>query len=262
MKVKNSLSLQFTFMFAVLLFIVLLGIYIPVEQNRKDSFYAKLDDRALIVGELYLAQDNMSPENFKKVIEKYPQTLSSEVTRIYNDKFLPVFIKEDSVSWSKEIIQQVIEKKKIHFTNGNQQVAGLYYEDNSGNFVVIASAIDDSGYQNMKKLRLIMLFSFLASLVITFFLGRIFATIALKPILKTTNELKIIRSTSLNKRLTLTRYKNDEINQLLISINNLLEHLEQSFQDQQSFIANASHELRTPLTKILGNAEITLKNDR
>ncbi|HXP50025.1 MAG TPA: HAMP domain-containing sensor histidine kinase [Bacteroidia bacterium] len=262
MKVKNSLSLQFTFMFAVLLFIVLLGIYIPVEQNRKDSFYAKLDDRALIVGELYLAQDNMSPENFKKVIEKYPQTLSSEVTRIYNDKFLPVFIKEDSVSWSKEIIQQVIEKKKIHFTNGNQQVAGLYYEDNSGNFVVIASAIDDSGYQNMKKLRLIMLFSFLASLVITFLLGRIFATIALKPILKTTNELKIIRSTSLNKRLTLTRYKNDEINQLLISINNLLEHLEQSFQDQQSFIANASHELRTPLTKILGNAEITLKNDR
>jgi signal transduction histidine kinase len=262
MKVKNSLSLQFTFMFAVLLFIVLLGIYIPVEQNRKDSFYAKLDDRALIVGELYLAQDNMSPENFKKVIEKYPQTLSSEVTRIYNDKFLPVFIKEDSVSWSKEIIQQVIEKKKIHFTNGNQQVAGLYYEDNSGNFVVIASAIDDSGYQNMKKLRLIMLFSFLVSLAITFLLGRIFATIALKPILKTTNELKIIRSTSLNKRLTLTRYKNDEINQLLISINNLLEHLEQSFQDQQSFIANASHELRTPLTKILGNAEITLKNDR
>src|ERR1700719_3653561 len=140
MKVKNKLSLQFTLMFAILLFIVLAGIYVQVEQNRKESFFAKLDDRALIVGELYLAQDNMPPESFKKVIEKYPETLSNEVTRIYNDKFQPVFIKEDSVRWSKNIIEQVIEKKKIHFTAGNQQVVGLYYIDNSGNFVVIASA--------------------------------------------------------------------------------------------------------------------------
>jgi signal transduction histidine kinase len=262
MKVKNRLSLQFTFMFAVLLCIVLLGIYLLVQQNRKESFYAKLDDRALIVGELYLAQDNMSPESFKKVIEKYPQTLTHEVTRIYNDKYLPVFIREDSVSWSKDVIQQVIEKKKVRFTIGKQQVVGLYYIDNSGNFVVIASAIDDAGFQNMKRLGLIMLFSFLASLLITFVLGRIFATIALQPILKITNDLKIIRSTSLNKRLTITRYKNDEINQLSTTINDLLAHLEQSFHDQQSFITNASHELRTPLTKILGNAEVTLKNDR
>jgi len=262
MKVKNRLSLQFTFMFAVLLFIVLAGIYLLVEQNRKDNFYSKLDDRALIVGELYLAQDNMSPEDYKKVKEIYPQTLSHEVTRIYNDKFEPVFIKEDSVSWSKDIIQQVIEKQKIHFTVGDKQVAGLYYMDNSGNFVVLASAIDDSGYQNMKRLAYIMLFSFLVSLAITFLLGRLFATIALQPILKITNDLKIIRSTSLDKRLTLTRYKNDEINQLSTTINNLLEHLEQSFKDQQSFISHASHELRTPLTKIFGKAEVTLKNDR
>jgi signal transduction histidine kinase len=284
MKVKNRLAFQFTLMIAVLLFIVLLGIYLLVEQNRKDSFYTKLDDRALTVGELYLAQDNMTAENFKKVIEKYPQTLSHEVTRIYNDKFESVFIKEDSVSWSsanlknrrsslvfikedtvswsKDVIQEVIDKKALHFSIGNQQVAGLYYIDNSGNFVVIASAIDDSGYLNMKRLAFIMLFSFLSSLVITFLLGRLFATIALQPILKITNNLKIIRSTSLDKRLAITRYKNDEINQLSTAINNLLEHLEQSFNDQQSFITHASHELRTPLTKILGNAEITLKNDR
>jgi len=284
MKVKNRLALQFTFMIAILLFIVLIGIFLLVEQNRKASFYTQLDDRALTTGQLYLAQDNMSPENFKKVVEKYPKTLPHEVARIYNDKFQAVFIKEDSVSWSnanlknihsslvfakedtiswsKDVIEQVVEKKNIHFSIGDQQVAGLYYIDNSGNFVVIASATDDAGFQNMRKLAYIMLSAFLASLVITFLLGRIFATIALKPILKITNDLKIIRSTSLDKRLALTRYKNDEISLLSTTINNLLEHLEQSFNDQQSFITNASHELRTPLTKIFGKAEVTLKNDR
>jgi signal transduction histidine kinase len=262
MKVKDKLAAQFTFMFAVLLCVVLIGIYYLVGQNRQESFYTKLDDRALTMGELYLAQDNMSPESFKKVVEKYPQVLSHEVIRIYDANYQPVFIKADSVNWSKEIIKNVIAKKKLHFTMGDQQIAGLYYEDNSGNFVVIASAIDDTGFQNIKRLAWIMLFSFIVSLIITFFLGRIFATIALQPISKIINDVKIIRATSLNKRLAISKYKNDEINQLSITINNLLEHLEQSFDTQRSFITYASHELRTPLTSILGNAEITLKNDR
>jgi len=262
MKVKDRLSLQFTLMFAVLLCVVLAGIYYLVGQNRQESFYTKLDDRALIMGELYLAQDNMSQESFKKVIEKYPQVLSHEIVRIYDANFKPAFIKEDSVSWSKDIIQQVIEKRKIHFSRGEQQISGLYYEDNSGNFVVIASAIDDAGYQNMKRMAWIMFFSFLASLIITFLLGRIFATIALQPISRIINNVKIIRATSLNQRLAVSRYRNDEINQLSTTINNLLEHLEQSFEAQRSFITYASHELRTPLTSILGNAEITLKNER
>jgi len=262
MKIKDRLSFQFTFMFAILLFVVLVGIYYLVEQNRKDNFYTKLDDRALTIGELYLAQDNMSEESFKKVLEKYPQTLSHEVIRIYNANYQPVFIKEDSVKWPREIINRVIEQKKVNFTKGQVQIAGLYYQDNSGNFVVIASAIDDTGFLNMKRLAWIMVCSFLASLLITFLLGRIFATLALLPISKIINDVKIIRATSLHQRLHLTKYKNDEINQLSTTINTLLEHLEQSFEAQQSFITNASHELRTPLTSILGNAEITLKNDR
>ena len=249
-------------MFAVLLFVVLVGIYYLVGENRRASFYAKLDDRALTLGDLYLAQDNMSAESFKKVLEKYPQVLSHEIVRIYDANSNPVFIKEDSVHWSKEIIQQVTEKKKLHFSQGNQQVSGLYYEDNSGNFVVIASAIDDAGFQNMRRMAWIMFLSFLTSLIITFLLGRIFATIALQPINRIINNVKIIRASSLNQRLAVAKYPNDEINQLSATINNLLERLEQSFEAQSSFITYASHELRTPLTSILGNSEITLKNER
>lgn len=262
MKVRDRLSLQFTLMFAILLLIVLAGIYLLENNNREISFYQKLEGRALVAGELYLAQDNMSIQSFKEVLKEYPQTLPGEHIRIYNDRYQPVFIKEDTLHWPTSLIQKVTQKKKVFFSRGKEQVVGIYYVDNSGDFVIIASATDEGGRENLGKLAWIMFFSYLCSLFITFFLGRIFARIALRPITNTIDNVKIIRATSLNKRLPVSKLSDDEINQLSVTINTLLEHLEQSFNDQQAFITNASHELRTPLTSILGNAEISLKSER
>jgi len=114
----------------------------------------------------------------------------------------------------------------------------------------------------MHDLGFIMFFFFLASLIITFLLGRGFSRIALLPIVRITSNLKIIRASSLDLRLPIAQKKTDEIDILSLTINHLLEHLEQSFESQKSFIANASHELRTPITTILGEAEITLMHDR
>jgi len=262
LKVKDRLALQFTFMFAVLLLMVLTGIYLFVEHNRVKNFYNKLDDRALTVAQFYLAEDNLSKENFKTVLKKFPQSLSNETIRIYNDHFKPQFIREESTHWDINILKQVAEQKQVHFSQDKRQITGIFYVDNSGNFIIMVSAIDDNGYHEMHDLGLIMFFFFLASLIITFFMGSAFSRIALLPIVRITNNLKRIRSSSLDLRLPITQKKTDEIDSLSLTINQLLEHLEQSFESQKSFIANASHELRTPITTILGEAEITLMHER
>jgi signal transduction histidine kinase len=262
MKIRDRLSLQFTFMFAVVLLVLLMAIYLLVEQNQRKSFFDKLEDRAMTAAQFYLAEDNLSSESFGKVLRNYPRSLSQETIRIYNDEYQPVFIKEGGFSWSRAVLRRVASQKNIRFTENGLQVAGIYYEDNSGDFIVLAAARDINGLQNMQQLGWIMLFGFLCSLFITYFLGRIFARIALHPISRIINNVKIIRSTSLNKRLHVSNVKRDEVNDLSITINKLLEHLEQSFEAQRSFIANASHELRTPIASILGEAEITLLRER
>ena len=262
MKVKDRLSFQFTFMFALLLLLVLTGVFLFAGHNRVNTFFDKLDDRAINVAQFYLAEDNLSKENFKSVIKKFPQSLAGENIRIYTDHYQPKFIPEDSVHWDKRILKQVIEQKKIHFSEGNRQVTGIYYVDNSGNFIVIVSAVDESGYHYLHDLSLVMIFFFMASLLITFFIGKIFSKIALYPIVSITGNLKRIRASSLDLRLPVAERKTDEIDNLSLTINKLLEHLEQSFESQQSFIANASHELRTPITTILGEAETTLVRER
>ena len=47
-----------------------------------------------------------------------------------------------------------------------------------------------------------------------------------------------------------------------MTINDLLVRLENSFNEQQRFIADASHELRTPLAVLRGETEVALGKTR
>lgn len=262
MKVKNRLALQFTLLFAVLLFIALSGIYLFIQQYRSRFFFNKLDERAITIAQFYLAEDNLSATKFKQVLHKFPQSLSEESIRIYNDHLEPEFIPEDSIKWPKPFLEQIRQEKIVHLVLGSKQVTGIYYSDNSGDFLFVVAAVDVSGLQSMQELRLIMIIVFIVLLIITFFIGRVFAKISLSPIVKIRDNLRTIRATDLHTRLKVNSRETDEIDSLSLSINQLLEHLEQSFESQKSFVANSSHELRTPLTSILGQAETTLTKDR
>jgi signal transduction histidine kinase len=262
MKVKNRLSLQFTLLFAVLLFSAFSGIYIFIQEYRTRSFFNKLDDRAITIAEFYLAQDNLSAKKFNEVMQKFQQSLSGESVGIFNDQFKPQFVPDNSIKWKRSFLEKIQPGKVVHLIEGTKQTTGIYYVDNSGDFYIVVSASDEIGHRSMQELRLIIILVFIISLFITFFLGRIFARISLSPIVKLTNNLRMIRSTDLHKRLDTNPGRTDEIDNLSTSINQLLEHLEQSFDSQKSFVANASHELRTPLTAILGEAETTLMSDR
>ncbi|MBN9380095.1 MAG: HAMP domain-containing histidine kinase [Chitinophagaceae bacterium] len=261
MKIRDRLSLQFTILSAVLLLLVLTGIYLLTAGNRKNDFYGHLLDRAIINAELFLAQDNLSEEKFRDVQKKFPQSLPGEIVRIYNDSDQPAFIKDSSFQWPKEVIDRVRRQKNITYSEGDRQTTGIYYIDNSGNFTVLASAIDTSGFEKMRQLFWVMLIAFFISVFILFFAGRLFARAALAPMIKVINDVKFIRSSSLNKRLQ-TKEGKDEINELAVTFNNLLEHLEQSFEAQGSFVTHASHELRTPVTALIGDVEVTLSQER
>lgn len=253
--------MQFAILSAILLFLVLAGIYLLTAQYRKKDFHERLLDRAFTNAELFLAQDNLSAEKFSDVQKKFPQSLPEEIVKIYNDSDQSVFIKANSFQWPTSVIDRVRNEKTIFYSEGRRQTAGIYYIDNSGNFTVLASAIDTYGDEEMRQLFWVMFIAFFISVFILFFAGRLFARSALSPMIKVITDVKFIRSTSLDKRLQ-TQGSKDEINELAVTFNNLLEHLEQSFGAQGSFVAHASHELRTPVTSIIGDVEVTLSQER
>ena len=64
---------------------------------------------------------------------------------------------------------------------------------------------------------------------------------------------EIGRARDFGRRLP-KRKSRDEVALLSTSFNRMLEQLQDSFESQRRFVADASHELRTPLTPIQGNA--------
>jgi signal transduction histidine kinase len=54
----------------------------------------------------------------------------------------------------------------------------------------------------------------------------------------------------------------DEIHALAVTLNDMLERLEESFERERRFLSDASHELRTPLALLRGELELALSRPR
>jgi heavy metal sensor kinase len=91
--------------------------------------------------------------------------------------------------------------------------------------------------------------------------GWILAKKSLSPIGYIASKAERITSNSLNERLA-TRGTDDEMDNLIQTINGMIARLESSFRRISEFTADASHELKTPLCALKGEAEVLLSKKR
>jgi len=88
--------------------------------------------------------------------------------------------------------------------------------------------------------------------------GYFLSSRALKPVQDMVQKARAIEASALSQRLPIPSTK-DEVQDLALTLNDLLSRIEQAFQSQERFVADASHQLLTPLTIIKGELEQTLK---
>ncbi|MVN21889.1 sensor histidine kinase [Mucilaginibacter arboris] len=261
MKIKNRLSLYFTLISSGVLLAVFIAIYLSFVVFFRDDFYLHLKERANVTARLYLEADEISTDSLNKVRILYLNELPGEVVRIYNSDNNAEFIQDKMQYWNAAIINQVRQKGYLQFVEGNRQAVGIYYKDNQGNFVILVSASDFEGLHRLKQMWEIMLFLFVSVGISLFFISRWFAQGALLPLDKVVKQMQRIKANNLNLRVKEDHNK-DEISELARNFNQLLEHLENAFEMQKTYIANASHELRTPVTSIIGEIEVALYRPR
>lgn len=261
MKIKNRLSLYFTATSAFILLIVEVAISITVNSIIKSNFYGHLADRASVAAQVYLEADEIPIDSLSRVRERYLQHLPDEVVRFYDDKDAASFIKDRNQFWPANVINLVRKRKQLAFSEGERQTVGVYYNDNQGNFVILVSAIDRAGSKRMTDLLRSLIALWIIVTVVLFVSSRWFAHKTLEPIDKVVDQMRKVSAGNLSLRVDEGSGK-DEISALAHNFNRLLEHLENAFEMQETFVINASHELRTPITSIIGEIELALAKAR
>ncbi|WDF54432.1 HAMP domain-containing sensor histidine kinase [Mucilaginibacter sp. KACC 22063] len=261
MKIKDRLAFYYTLLSSGTLLIIMTVMYLAFYVFFRSDFYDRLNDRAKVAAQLYLDADELPTDSLTRLRERMISALPEEVIRIYNAKNMASFIRDKQQYWSDDIIDRVRQDKSATFTEGSYQTIGINYRDNQGDFVIMVSAHDKQGQRRLSVILRIMLIIFLGVNGMFFFIGRLFAKQALSPIDQLISQIKSITASNLHLRLDEGNGK-DEISTLAGNFNQLLEHLQNSFELQQTFIANASHELRTPLTSIIGEIEVSLNRER
>jgi heavy metal sensor kinase len=87
--------------------------------------------------------------------------------------------------------------------------------------------------------------------------GYFLARRSLSPVVEMGTQAARIGADNLHQRLQVANAQ-DELGHLAETFNSLLDRLDQSFEQQRRFMADASHELRTPVAILCGEADVAL----
>jgi two-component system, OmpR family, sensor kinase len=121
---------------------------------------------------------------------------------------------------------------------------------------IVAMAPLDSIDGSVARLRWMMASLTIAASALTFAGGALVAGRALQPVDSLTNTAAAIASSRrFDKRVPSVNRK-DELGRMAATFNEMLDSLQEAYQSQQRFVADASHELRAPLTAIQANLNL------
>jgi len=262
MTLRLKLAWNTTIIVALILGLTFSGTYFLFKQHIIQSFYERLQSHAITAAFFHLEKDELNAKKYEEIERKY-QEIQHESIRFFDNHNKMVF-EHDTLTYhiTAELLEQIRARKVYYFNVDGRQFAGIFYQDNEGDYVVLTSAIDHEGQLQLAKLRLYLSVFFLVGLGMGFILTLILAKQTFGPFSKLIAKVHTITTNNLHARIEINGSKKDELAALTSAFNLFLERLENGVNSQQNFLKHASHELKTPLAAIISNLEVTRSRKR
>lgn len=235
------------------------AIFYFVSKFNFDDFFKRLEARVNIAAEINLHPDEKS-SSYQEVRTRYLEKLEHEREYIIklNDSTVAKFEKDLNLPHS--FYTTIVSKGRARYNNGNDFYAGSSFKTDHGNYLVIISAANPSGFNELATLKRVLFIVFFIAVFLTYVIGKVFSFYTVKPVNKVIRSVKKISADNLHMRLEEKKGK-DEISELILTFNNMLNRLETAFETQNNFVSNASHELKTPMSIITSETELLLSQN-
>jgi len=235
------------------------AIFYFVSKFNFDDFFKRLEARVNIAAEINLHPDEKS-SSYQEVRTRYLEKLEHEREYIIklNDSTVAKFEKDLNLPHS--FYTTIVNEGRARYNNGNDFYAGSSFKTDHGNYLVIISAANPSGFNELATLKRVLFIVFFIAVFLTYVIGKVFSFYTVKPVNKVIRSVKKISADNLHMRLEEKKGK-DEISELILTFNNMLNRLETAFETQNNFVSNASHELKTPMSIITSETELLLSQN-
>ena len=260
MNIKSRLSLQFTsIVFGILVFFSVLVYYFSFSSQRS-KFRENLLEKAQNTAFLSINTQEIDSTLLKK-IHQTTRSFEAEEIAITNQSNKLLYSNKINLLTPEEIISHTYNSRVSYFSIGNKDGVSYIHLAKDQYFHVFVLAHDGYRTESLDELQTILLWSILISVLLSVTAAYFFSKLAIKPISEIIFKVKNINSSRLNNRLDEGK-RQDEIEQLAITFNQMLSDLETAFKSQDEFVSNASHELRTPLAIMIAESDYILSRTR
>ncbi|WP_158068814.1 sensor histidine kinase [Domibacillus epiphyticus] len=105
-------------------------------------------------------------------------------------------------------------------------------------------------------LRIVLIAASILAVIPAVLSARFLSAVISNPVANMTETMRRIRESGRYERIDIEKNKNDELNDMAATFNDMIELLEKNYEKQEQFVQNASHELKTPLTVIESYANL------
>ncbi|RYY37714.1 MAG: HAMP domain-containing histidine kinase [Sphingobacteriaceae bacterium] len=257
MKIKTKITLLFFIISTGGLILMNAAIFYFVSDFNFEDFFKRLEARVNLAEQIKIHPDQKSAA-YQEVRNRYLEKLVNERDYIIKLPANPADFKKPIDDLPQSFYQTIlVRKEKARYNKDNKFYAGRYFNTPYGEYLIIVSATDPYGFQELVELRKVLVVIFIISIILTYIAGNVFSYYTINPLTRLIKQVKNLSANNLHHRLEEVTGK-DEIAELVLTFNNLLNRLETAFETQNNFVSNASHELRTPLTIISGEAQLLL----
>jgi two-component system, OmpR family, sensor histidine kinase ArlS len=265
MPVRIRITLIFTILVVLIAGIMCSSIYYFSYRARTNTIKTRLTNRAITTARLLAQREIFSEELVQRIDSVTTISLKNKTVQAYDYRNRKIYNYSDIPGDTLIIDINILDEARINgvyfFAISDKEAIAYHHTDSNTRIVVISAAEDTDGKQSLNMLFKILVISFLLGTAVVLVAGYFFSTRLLRPVKKITEDVEEISVQNLARRIK-TGSTKDEWYKLSSTLNQLLNRLQESFELQRRFIANASHELSTPLTSIASQLEVSLQRER
>ncbi len=265
MNLKQRFALYFSILFSTILAVVLIVVFSLFSHYRTDQFKLRLEEKVLSTIKL-LVDVQLPNRQMMKILDQNPiDKLYNEKVLVFNHQGVLIYCNMGNavVDWNPKDIEFLKENKRFYRHQDNIDIFGVFHDsrDNNKDFYLLISAEDRYAKNQLQFLGYSLIGAFIFGTISVMLLSYYVSVKSFSTLDRFRNRISEISEKKLHLRLE-DSGKNDEINSLAKSFNQMMDRIDVSYKQQKEFTDNASHELRTPVARITMQLHNLLKLEK